>query len=64
MNISIGVTQKRGGNSYNDLVTQLRNRVTRTGNVSSKHSKSDFEITNRIESINCYNNYVNRTTHI
>ena len=64
MNISIGVTQKRGGNSYNDLVTQLRNRVTRTGSVSTTPSKNDFEITNRVESINCYNNYVNRTTHI
>jgi len=48
----------------NDLVTQLRNRVTRTGSVSTNPSKSDFEITNRIESTNCYNNYVNRTTHI
>ncbi len=57
MNISIGVTQRRGGNSYNDLVTQLRNRVV--------IDKDKFGyITNQIESINCYNNYVNRTTHI
>lgn len=57
MNISIGVTQKRGGNSYNDLVTQLRNRVV--------IDKNKFGyITNQIESENCYNNYVNRTTHI
>ncbi len=55
MNISIGITQRRGGNSYNDLVTQLRNRV-----VIDKFG----DITNQIESINCYNNYVNRTTHI
>jgi hypothetical protein len=56
MNISIGVTQQRGGNSYNDLVTQLRNRVV--------IDKDANHITNQIESINCYNNYVNRTTHI
>ena len=58
MNISIGVTQKRGGNSYNDLVTQLRNRV-----VIDKDKVFGRE-PNQIESINCYNNYVNRTTHI
>ena len=56
MNISIGITQRRGGNSYNDLVTQLRNRVV--------IDKSAGFIVNQIESENCYNNYVNRTTHI
>ena len=55
MNISIGVTQKREGNSYNDLVTQLRNRVVKYNSVL---------LPGQVESINCYNNYVNRTTHI
>jgi len=60
MNISIGVTQRRGGNSYNDLVTQLRNRVTQ----QKINPSSTGDLVAQIESINCYNNYVNRTTHI